>query len=79
MKVKNERIFPKFVSQLTDWEILSAFTYCSRVYKREDIDSILEYEEMCHFFFDGNEHELNSTLETIKKQYLTEYSKRHCN
>ena len=79
MEVKNERVFPQFVSQLTDWEILSAFTYCNKVLHREDFLFEEEFYDLCFFFFDGDEQETERILESVKKLYLDEYSKRHAN
>lgn len=79
MEVKNERVFPQFISQLNDWEILSAFTYCNKVLKKEDFLFEEEFYDICFFFFEGDEEQTIDVLETVKKLYLQEYSKRHAN
>jgi len=81
MSVKNERIFPDplIISQLNDWEILSAFTYCNKVIKKESFFMEEEFYDLCFFFFNGDEDETNLILQSVKKLYLDEYLKRHCN
>jgi hypothetical protein len=79
MRVKYERISPAWISQLTDWEILSAFSYCTKVLKRESLLFEEEFEDICFFFFDGDEDLTKKTLEEIQKIYTREYSKRHSN
>jgi hypothetical protein len=77
----NERIFPVplVISQLNDWEILSAFTYCNKVIKKETFLMEEEFYDLCFFFFDGDEDATTLILQKVKKLYLDEYSKRHCN
>ena len=77
----NERIFPDslVISQLTDWEILSAFTYCNKVIKKETFLMKEEFYDLCFFFFDGDEDTTALILQKVKKLYLDEYFKRHCN
>ena len=79
MEVKNEKVFPQFISQLTDWEILSAFIYCNKILKREDFILQEEFYDLCFFFFEGDEEETVKVLETVKELYMKEYSKRHAN
>ena len=38
-----------------------------------------EFYDLCFFFFDGDEDATTLILQKVKKLYLDEYSKRHCN
>jgi len=78
MKVE-KRFFPIFISHLSDWDIISAFSYCNKITYRETPIFQAEFRDICEFFFDGNENEALSALEECKKIYTEEISKRHCN
>ena len=78
MKVK-KRISQEFISQLSDWEILTAFTYTDRILKRENSMFENEFNDLCFFFFDGDVKSTILSLQEVKELYTKEYSTRRQN
>jgi hypothetical protein len=78
MRVKS-RPFPYVVTQLSDWEILSAYSYCRKLLNPQTPLDIEEFEDICFFFFDGDVNETIETLKEVQKIYTDEFSKRHIN
>ena len=78
MKVK-KRISQEFVAQLSDWEILTAFTYTDRILRRENSMFEEEFNDLCFFFFDGDVKSTLQSLQEVKELYIKEYSIRHQN
>lgn len=79
MKLKKKIASREFISQLSDWEVISSFSYCNMILKRETLFSAIEFESICFFFFDGDEDATYEVLEETRSLYLLEYSKRHAN
>ena len=77
--MQRENISNWFISQLTDWEILSAYKYCNMILDKESVHAQIEFDDMCFFLFDGNKKITSLAIEEAKKIYCEEYSKRHIN
>jgi hypothetical protein len=79
MKLKNKRISQEFISQLSDWEILSVVIHCNNLLKRESVLFSEEFNDICFFFFDEDVDFTHDTLSSIKEIYVNEYLKRRLN
>ena len=79
MSVKSKRISQFYYPNLSDWEILSALTYCNKVIERKTEEYRAEYSNMCFIFFNGDEKAMLQSINEIRALYLTEYSNRHIN
>ena len=79
MKVHNEKISQSFLNQLSDWEIISAFSYTKMLIKKEDFLAKEHFEDISFFFFDGDEKLANEYLSDISEVYINTYFNRHLN
>lgn len=75
-KVK-ESISHFYYPNLTDWEILSAISYCNNVVCKTNYAG--ELMDISFFFFDGDERAALAALKEVKELYVEEYLKRHAN
>jgi hypothetical protein len=76
--VKRESIFQNF-TDLTDWEIISAFTYCKKTKERKTPMFEKEFFTLCVFFFEGDLDSAEQSLDEIMIYYRKEFSKRNSN
>lgn len=77
--MKSEGISKFYYPNLSDWEILSAITYCNKVVERRTPEYEEEYFNLCLLFFNGNEQALIETVTDMIDLYMKEYSNRHIN
>ena len=76
----NTRIISQsYISQLSDWEIISAFIFCNDILQQKDPDSIEEFKSMCLFFFDNKKESAIESIKDVQRLYQKEYQKRHIN
>ena len=73
------RISQEFISQLTDWEILSVVIYCNNLLKRESLIYEEEFKDICFFFFEDDDSCTSLMLKSIREMYTNEYLKRRAN
>ena len=78
--VKNEELLQfQYHHLLSEFEILSAIAYCRKLLGRQDCDSIMEFNDLSQFFFNGDDEVAIKTLHNIDKIYRDEYFKRRQN
>jgi len=78
MIVKSEST-PTFISQLTDWELISAYSFCNKLLNPRTFLEREEFEDICFFFFESDFMEAQNTLYDIREMYIKEFNKRHLN
>lgn len=76
--VRRESIFQKF-TDLSDWEVISAFSYCKKTKERKTPVFEKEFFALCVFFFDGDIDSAEQSLDEIMEYYRREFSKRNSN
>lgn len=69
----------EFISQLDDWEIISAYSYANSLITRKSFLAKEEFEDLSFFFFDGDSKMATLALEEAKQIYTSIFSKRHSN
>lgn len=78
--VKNEKLLQyQYLYLLSDIEILSAIFYCKRLLNKNDKESVMEFNDLTDFFFNGDYNAAIKTLQNISSAYENEYFKRHQN
>jgi hypothetical protein len=76
--VKRESIFQNF-TDLSDWEVISAFSYCKKTRERKTHTFEKEFFALCIFFFDGDISSAEQALDEIMVYYTNQFSKRNSN
>ena len=79
MSVKARKFSLPIVSQLSDWELIIAYSYCKRLLDPQNPQEIEDFEDLSFFFFEGETKITSQVLGFIKKMYIEEYEKRRCN
>lgn len=74
-----KRESPFAYSGLSNWELISAFSYCKKTRERETLQFKREFHTLCHFFFDGDVKGAEQALDEIMAFYTQEFSKRNSN
>lgn len=78
--VKSEKLLQyQYRYLLNDLEILSAILYCKRLLNKKDKESVMEFNDLTDFFFNGDTDAAIKTLQNIGSAYENEYFKRRQN
>ena len=77
--VKFLNLTEKYISQLSDWEILSVYKYINFVLNKKNKSAEIEFDCISFLFFSKNVFKTIESLNNVKILYKNEYSKRHNN
>lgn len=75
----NQRAIVNQISFLSDWELVSALSFCNKILDPSTVEELVESESICMFFFEGDEEMSKFMMSRIRDTYMKEFTKRRYN